>query len=64
VAPSFAMHFFQAHPLAILCFFHVLKGELKAIILTWCPYDDSVTHKYLAKMRRLVCDETPFLSIV
>jgi hypothetical protein len=62
VAPSFAMQLFQAHPLAILCFFHVLKDDLKAIAMVWCPDKDSVTHKYLAKMRRLDLDETPFLS--
>jgi hypothetical protein len=64
VPPSFAMHFFQAHSLAILCFFHVLKDELKNIVLAWCPNNDSVTHKCLAKMRRLAPDETPLLSIV
>jgi hypothetical protein len=30
----------------------------------WCPDNDSVTHKYLAEMRRLACDETPFLLVV
>jgi hypothetical protein len=64
VAPSFAMHFFQAHSLAILCFFHVLKDKLKAIVLAWCPDNDSVTHKYLAEMRKLARDDTPFLSVV
>jgi hypothetical protein len=64
VAPLFAMHFFQAHPLAILCFFHVLKDELKAIVLAWCLDNDNVTDKYLAEMRRLARDETPFLSVV
>jgi hypothetical protein len=64
VAPSFAMHFFQAHPLAILCFFHVLKDELKTIVLAWSLDNYSVTHKYLAEMRKLARDETPFLSIV
>jgi hypothetical protein len=63
VAPSFAMQFFQAHPLAILCFFHVLKDELKATVLAWCPDNDSVTHKYLVEMKRLARDETPFLSV-
>ena len=64
MAPSFAMHFFQAHPLAILCFFYVLKDELKATVLSWCPDNDSVTHKYVAEMRRLALDETPFLLVV
>jgi hypothetical protein len=64
VAPSFAMHFFQAHPFSIRCFFHVLKDELKAIVLAWCPDNDSVIHKYLAEMRRLAHDETPFISVV
>jgi hypothetical protein len=62
VVPLFAMQFFQAHHFSILCFFHVLKDELKAIALAWCPDNDSVTHKYLAYMRRLAHDETPFLS--
>jgi hypothetical protein len=64
VAPSFAMHFFQAHLVAILYFFHVLRNGLKAIVLAWCPNNDSVIHKYLAKMRRLAHDEAPFLSFV
>jgi hypothetical protein len=64
VAPSFAMYFFQAHLLAILCFFHVLRNELKAIVLAWCLDNDNVTHKYLAEMRRLARDETPFLLVV
>jgi hypothetical protein len=58
------MHFFQAHSLAILCFFHVLKDELKVTALVWCPDNDNVTHKYLAKKRRLARDETSFLSVV
>jgi hypothetical protein len=62
VAPSFAMHFFQAHFFSIHCFFHVLKYALEAIVLAWCPDNDSVTHKYLVEMKRLACDETPFLS--
>jgi hypothetical protein len=62
VASSFTMHFFQAHPLSILCFFHVSKDKLKGIALAWCPDNDSVTHKYLAEMRRLARNETPFLS--
>jgi hypothetical protein len=56
------MHFFQAHYLSILCFFHDLKDDLKATALVWCPGNDNVTHKYLAEMRRLARDETPFLS--
>jgi hypothetical protein len=64
VAPSFAMHFFRAHLLVILCFFHVLRNELKDIVLAWFPDNGSVTHEYLAKMRRLACDETPFSQIV
>jgi hypothetical protein len=56
------MHFFEAHLLVIHCFFHVLRNELKATVLAWCPDNDSVTHKYLAEMRRLAHDETPFLS--
>jgi hypothetical protein len=64
VAPSFAMQFFQAHRFFILCFFHVLKDELKATVLAWCPDNDNVTHKYLVEMRRLARDETPFLSVV
>jgi hypothetical protein len=64
VAPSFAMHFFQANSLSILCFFHVLKDELKATILAWFLDNDSVTHKYLVEMGRLARDETPFLLVV
>jgi hypothetical protein len=64
VAPSFAMHSFQAHLLVIHYFFHVLRNELKATILAWCPDNDSVIHKYLAEMRRLSRDETSFLSVV
>jgi hypothetical protein len=56
------MHFFQAHPLDILCLFHVLKDELKATSLVWCPDNDSVTHKYLVEMKRLARDEIPFLA--
>jgi hypothetical protein len=63
VAPSFAMHFFQAHLLAILYFFHALRNELKVTVLAWCLDNDNVTHKYLAEMKRLTCDETPFLSV-
>jgi hypothetical protein len=62
VAPSFAMQFFQAHPLDILCFFNVLKYELKAIALVWCPDNENITHKYLVEMKRLARDETPFFS--
>jgi hypothetical protein len=63
VAPLFAMQLFQAHH-AILCFFHVLKNELKANVLAWCQDNDNVTHKYRAEMRRLACYETPFLLVV
>jgi hypothetical protein len=48
------------HSLFLSCF----KDELKAIVLTRCPYNDSVTHKYLAEMRRLARDENPFLPVV
>jgi hypothetical protein len=54
--------FFQAHYFSILSFFHNFKERLKATALTWSPGNDSVTHKYLVEMRRLACDETPFLS--
>jgi hypothetical protein len=54
--------FFQSHPLAILCFFHVLKDELKGTVLGWCPDNDNVTEKYLAEMKMMARDETPFLS--
>jgi hypothetical protein len=64
VAPSFAMHFLQAHLLAILYFFHALRNELKTTVLAWCPDNDSVTHTYLVEMRRMTRDETPFLSVV
>jgi hypothetical protein len=64
VAPSFSMHFFQANLRAILCFFHVLRNELKANVLVCCSDNDSVTHKYLAEMRRLARDETPFRSVM
>jgi hypothetical protein len=64
VTPSFAMHFFQAHVLAIIYFFHVLSNELKAIVLAWCLYNDSVIHKYLVEMRNMARDKSPFLSIV
>jgi hypothetical protein len=56
------MHFFQAHSLAIICFFHVLKDDLKEIVLEWRLDNDSVTHKYLVEMKMLARDETPFLS--
>jgi hypothetical protein len=62
VAPSFAMHFFQAHPFCHSLFLSCFKDKLKATVLAWCPDNDSVTHKYLAEMRRLARDETPFLS--
>jgi hypothetical protein len=48
VAPPFAMHFFQAHLLSIHYFFHVLRNDLKAIVLAWCSNNDNVIHKYLA----------------
>jgi hypothetical protein len=64
VAPSFVMHFFQAHRLSIHYLFHVLRNELKATILAWCPDNDIVIHKYLMEMRRITHDETPFLSVV
>jgi hypothetical protein len=64
VAPLFAMHFFQAHLLSILYFFHVLKNELKATVLAWCPDNDNVIQKYFAEMRSLARDETLFLSVV
>jgi hypothetical protein len=32
--------------------------------MVWCPDNYNVTHKYLAKMRRLARYETPFLSFV
>jgi hypothetical protein len=64
VAPLFAMQCFPSpsfcHSLFLSCF----MDELKAIVLPCCPKDDNVTHKYLAEMRRLARDETPFLSIV
>jgi hypothetical protein len=62
VAPLFAMNFFQAHFIVIHCLFHVLKYDLKAIVLAWCPDSESVTHKYLVEMKRLARVETPFLS--
>jgi hypothetical protein len=45
-------------------FFSCFKDELKAIVLPCCPDNDSVTHKYLAEMRRLDHDETSFISFV
>jgi hypothetical protein len=48
------------HSLFLSCF----KDELKATILTWCHDNDYVIHKYLAEMRRLARDETPFLLVV
>jgi hypothetical protein len=48
------------HSLFLSCF----KDELKATILAWCLDNDNVIHKYLAEMRRLARDETPFLSFV
>jgi hypothetical protein len=62
VVPLFGIHFFQAHYFSILCFFHKFKDKLKATAPTWCPDNDSVTHKDLAEMRRLARDVTPFLS--
>jgi hypothetical protein len=64
VAPSFAMHFFQEHLLTVLYLFYDLRNELKATALVWCPDNDNVTHKYLAEMKRLAHNETPFLSVV
>jgi hypothetical protein len=61
MTPSFVMHFFQAHLLAIIYLFHVLRKKLNAIVLDWCLDNDNVIHKYLAEMRRLARDETPFL---
>jgi hypothetical protein len=48
-------------------FFHSLflskfRDKLKATVLVWCPDNDNVTHNDLVEMRRLACDETPFLS--
>jgi hypothetical protein len=48
------------HSSFISCF----KDELNATILAWCLDNDNVTHKYLAKMRRMARDETLFLSFV
>jgi hypothetical protein len=58
------MHFFQAHTLSIIFLFNVLKDYLNVSALVWCPDNDNVTHKYLAKMRRMAHDDTPFLSVV
>jgi hypothetical protein len=58
VVPSFAIHYY----FSILCFFHKFKEKLKATALAWCLDNVSVTHKYVVEMRRLACDETPFLS--
>jgi hypothetical protein len=49
VAPSFAMQFFQAHLLSIIYLFHVLRNDLKANVLEWCPDNDSGIHKYLVE---------------
>jgi hypothetical protein len=66
MAPSFAMKVFQAHILLVLYLylFYLLRNTLKVIFLDCCPYNNSVIPKYLAEMRRLAHDETPFLSIV
>jgi hypothetical protein len=45
-------------------FLSCFRDDLKATILAWCPYNESVIQKYLAKMRRLAHDETPFLLVV
>jgi hypothetical protein len=44
--------------------FHASRNKLEATILAWCPDIDSVIHKYLAEMRRLARDETPFSSVM
>jgi hypothetical protein len=62
VEPLFAMDFFQAHFIIIHCLFHVLKYDLKSMVLAWCRDSKSVTHKYLVEMKRLARDETMFLS--
>jgi hypothetical protein len=64
VAPSFAMNFLQARLQAIIFFFHVLRNELKANFLPWCQDNDIVTHKFLAQMKSMARDETPFLSVL
>jgi hypothetical protein len=62
VAPSFAMQIFPNPSFFHSLFLSYFKDNLKATVLAWCPDNDSVTHKYLAEMRRLARDETPFLS--
>jgi hypothetical protein len=64
VAPLFAIQFFQAHILAIIYLFHVLRNDLKVTFLAWCADNENITHKYIAEMRRMARDETPFLSFV
>jgi hypothetical protein len=49
-------------PIILSFFIQKFKEKLKATSLAWCPDNDGVTHKYLAEMRRLARDETPFLS--
>jgi hypothetical protein len=44
--------------------FHFLKNRLKATFLAWFPDNETIIHKYLAEMRRLAHDETPFLLVV
>jgi hypothetical protein len=60
VAPSFAMHFFQAHYFSILSLFSRFKETLKDTAMLWCLDNGNVTHKHLVEMRRLARDETPF----
>jgi hypothetical protein len=64
MTPLFVMHFFQAHILVILYFFHGLRNKLKATILDWCLDNNNVIEKYLVEMIRMTHDETPFLSVV
>jgi hypothetical protein len=46
----------------IFLFFYKFNERLKATVLAWCSDNGSVTHIHLVEMRRLACDETPFLS--
>jgi hypothetical protein len=64
VAPSFANTIFPVPSFLHSLFLSSFKDMLKAIVLAWCPYNDNSTHKYLAEMRRMAHDETPFLLVV
>jgi hypothetical protein len=54
-----------SYPIQCVLFFFLFFFLFKRIVGGQCPgvvtSGDSVTHKHFTKMRRLACDETPFL---